>query len=150
MRSVGFAEGYSPGEASTVNPNHSVTLVHAKDHPVLIAQHSWHVVEVRLHCPRDTAETIRVELVLAGEGKRRQLRFDGVTDFSLTQAMIGTSVRVLDVTHLQWRGIDVRVESICGSLGFWARSVTEEQVAAKQSPIPPGRRGAKGRGRSPS
>lgn len=133
-----------------MNPNRPVTLVHAKDHPVLESPLSWRVMEARLHCPRDMAETIRVELVLAGEGKLRLLRFDGVADFSLTQAVIGTSVRVLDVTHLQWRGIDVRVESICGSLGFWARSVTEERVAEKRSPIPPERNRAKRRGRSPS
>ena len=115
-----------------MNPNRSVTLVHAKDHPVLDAPLSWRVVEVRLHCSRDTAEAIRVELVLASASRRRHLCFDGVADFSFAQALTGSSVRVLDVTHLQWRGIDVRVESVCGSLGFWARGVT----AAGDSPTP--------------
>lgn len=117
-----------------MNPNRSVTLVHAKDHPVLAAPLSWRVVEVRLLCGRDTDEAIRVELVLAGEHGRRLLRFDGVADFAFAQGLNGLSVRVLDVTHLQWRGIDVRVESVCGSLGFWARGVaTVGDSAAMES-----------------
>ena len=35
--------------------------------------------------------------------------------------------RILDVTHLQWACVTVRVESSCGGLSFWARSV---QIAA--------------------
>lgn len=96
----------------------------------------WRVAEVRLQCSRDTDDTIRVEIEVVRERERRTFRFDGVVDLSIAQAVSGSSVRILDVTHLKWRGIDVRVESVCGSLGFWAEAVT---IAGEASPEQPNR-----------
>jgi hypothetical protein len=107
-------------------------LIHAKDHPVLRDAVAWLVKELRYTIPpRGDA---RVILSLRRADESLQLRFEGVDEFSVVSGFPESQacdrqvrVRILDVTHLQWDGVTVRVESSCGGLSFWARSV---QIAA--------------------
>lgn len=103
-------------------------LIHAKDHPVLQDAVAWHLTEVRYALPR--RGDARVVLGLHRSEESLQLRFEGVDDFSVTSGFPESPasddqvrVRILDVTHLQWDGVTVRVESSCGGLAFWAGSV---------------------------
>ena len=119
----------------------SVTLIHAKDHPVLRDAVAWQLTEVRYALPQ--RGEARVVLGVCRSGESLQLRFEGVGDFAVTSGFpdaptVGdrVGVRILDVTHLQWEGVTVRVESSCGGLSFWARSV---RIAAGQ-PLAPRRR----------
>ena len=105
-----------------------VTLIHAKDHPVLRDAVAWQLTEVRYALPR--RGDARVVLGVSRSGESLQLRFEGVDEFSVTAGFPDppasgdrVGVRILDVTHLQWEGVTVRVESSCGGLSFWARSV---------------------------
>ena len=105
-----------------------VTLIHAKDHPVLRDAVAWQLTEVRYALPRRGNARVVVGLHRADESL--QLRFEGVDDFAVTSGFPNAppsgdrvGVRILDVTHLQWNGVTVRVESSCGGLSFWARSV---------------------------
>ena len=114
----------------------SVMLIHAKDHPVLRDAIAWHVAEVRYALPQ--RGDAKVVLGLRRGDESLQLRFEGVDEFSVTSEFRDpptsggrVGVRILDVTHLQWNGVTVRVESACGGLSFWARSVRiGEGVAA--------------------
>ena len=88
----------------------------------------WHLTEVRYALPR--RGDARVVLGLRRAEESLQLRFEGVDEFSVTSGFPDApssgeqaGVRILDVTHLQWNGVTVRVESSCGGLSFWARSV---------------------------
>jgi hypothetical protein len=103
-------------------------LIHAKDHPVLRDAVAWHVTEVRYALPR--RGDARVVLGLHRAEESLLLRFEGVDEFSVMAGFPESPasedqvrVRILDVTHLQWNGVTVRVESSCGGLSFWARSV---------------------------
>jgi len=103
-------------------------LIHAKDHPVLRDAIAWHVTEVRYALSR--RGNARVVLGLRRGEESLQLRFEGVDEFSVVAGFpesrasdVQVRVRILDVTHLQWEGVTVRVESSCGGLSFWARSV---------------------------
>ena len=103
-------------------------LIHAKDHPVLRDAIAWHVTEVRYALPR--RGDARVVLGLRRGDESLQLRFEGVDEFSVVSGFpesrasdLQVRVRILDVTHLQWACVTVRVESSCGGLSFWARSV---------------------------
>jgi hypothetical protein len=105
-----------------------VTLIHAKDHPVLRDAVAWQLTEVRYALPR--RGDARVVLGVSRSGESLQLRFEGVDEFSVTAGFPDApasgdrvGVRILDVTHLQWEGVTVRVESSCGGLSFWARYV---------------------------
>jgi len=105
-----------------------VTLIHAQDHPVLRDAVAWQLTEVRYALPR--RGDARVVLGVSRSGESLQLRFEGVDEFSVTAGFPDApasgdrvGVRILDVTHLQWEGVTVRVESSCGGLSFWARSV---------------------------
>ena len=105
-----------------------VTLIHAKDHPVLRDAVAWQLTEVRYALPRRGDARVVVGLHRADESL--QLCFEGVDEFSVTAGFPDAPnsgervrVRILDVTHLQWNGVTVRVESSCGGLSFWARSV---------------------------
>ena len=113
-----------------------VMLIHAKDHPVLRDAIAWHVTEVRYALSR--RGNARVVLSLHRAEESLQLRFEGVDEFSVVSGFPDApncgervGVRILDVTHLQWDGVTVRVESSCGGLSFWARSV---QIAAGLTP----------------
>lgn len=108
-------------------PCWNVTLSHAGNHPVLPEASSWHLHGLRMDVPAEgDAEGVRVELLLRRHGQTRRLRCAGVTDFSMRFAVVGIALRILDVSHLQWSGITVRVESACGALGFWAATVVAE------------------------
>ena len=105
-----------------------VTLIHAKDHPVLRDAVAWQLTEVRYALPR--RGVARVVLGVCRTGESLQLRFEGVDDFAVKSGFPDAppsgdrvGVRILDVTHLQWEGVTVRVESSCGGIAFWARSV---------------------------
>ena len=105
-----------------------VTLIHAKDHPVLRDAVAWQLTEVRYALPR--RGNARVVLGFHRADESLQLCFEGVDEFSVTAGFPDAPnsgervrVRILDVTHLQWNGVTVRVESSCGGLSFWARSV---------------------------
>ena len=89
---------------------------------------AWHVTEVRYALPR--RGDARVVLGLHRAEESLLLRFEGVDEFSVMAGFPESPasedqvrVRILDVTHLQWHGVTVRVESSCGGLSFWARSV---------------------------
>ena len=117
----------------------SVTLIHAKDHPVLRDSVTWRLSQLRYSLsPR--GET-RVVLGLCREGEATRLRFDGVDEFFVASDFPGARVsgspvrvKILDVAHLQWEGVSIRVESECGGLSFWAWSVqiTEGMPAASR------------------
>jgi hypothetical protein len=103
-------------------------LIHAKDHPVLRDAVAWNLTEARYALPR--CGDARVVLGLHRGEESLQLRFEGVDEFSVVSGFpesrasdLQVMVRILDVTHLQWNGVTVRVESSCGGLSFWARSV---------------------------
>ncbi|MCY3014151.1 MAG: hypothetical protein NT171_05535 [Planctomycetota bacterium] len=105
-----------------------VTLTHAKDHPVLRDAVAWQLTEVRYALPR--RGDARVVLGVCRSGESLQLHFEGVDEFAVMPGFPDApasgdrvGVRILDVTHLQWEGVTVRVESSCGGLSFWARSV---------------------------
>lgn len=100
----------------------SVRLTHARTHPVLDAAAPWSVEDVALSTADDTGR-LRVTLLVSREDERHRLRFEGVTDLALRSGRPALPVRILDVTHLQWRGVAVRVETECGDLGFWAGGV---------------------------
>ena len=109
-----------------------VMLIHAKDHPVLRDAIAWHVTEVRYALSR--RGNARVVLGLRRGEESLHLRFEGVDEFAVVSGFPDApncgervGVRILDVTHLQWACVTVRVESSCGGLSFWARSV---QIAA--------------------
>ena len=119
----------------------SVKLIHAKDHPVLRDAVAWQLTEVRYALPR--RGDARVVLGVCRADESLQLRFEGVDDFAVTSGFPDTpasghrvGVRILDVTHLQWNGVTVRVESTRGGLSFWARSVR----IAEGLPLAPRRR----------
>ena len=102
---------------------------------------AWQLTEVRYALPR--RGDARVVVGVCRSGESLQLRFEGVDEFAVTSGFpdaptLGdrVGVRILDVTHLQWEGVTVRVESSCGGLSFWARSV---RIAAGQ-PLAPRRR----------
>lgn len=118
-----------------------VTLVHAKDHPIVPQAVSWGVESIRLEVGRAAPEAVRAWVVLRKGRERVRLRFDGVTDFSMAPGFpdAAAAVRILDVSHLLWQHVNVRVESACGALGFWAASVVEEGDRAERGP-PAGRR----------
>ncbi len=106
----------------------SVTLIHAKDHPVLRDAVAWQITEVRYALPQ--RGEARVVLGLRRADEALQMHFEGVDEFSVTSDFRDpptsgdrVGVRILDVTHLQWDGVAIRVESACGGLSFWARSV---------------------------
>ncbi len=106
----------------------SVMLIHAKDHPVLRDAVSWHVAEMRYALPQ--RGEARVVLGLRRADEALQMHFEGVDEFFVTSEFRDpptsgdrVGVRILDVTHLQWDGVTIRVESACGGLSFWARSV---------------------------
>lgn len=101
---------------------------------------AWHVADVRYALLR--RGDARVVLRLRRGEESLQLRFDGVDDFAVSSGLPESpasgdrvSVRILDVTHLQWDGVTVRVESSCGGLSFWARSVriAEGPIARRRS-----------------
>lgn len=121
-----------------------VTLVHAKDHPVLADAPSWTVAEVQLHYHGLPLAHGHVVVTLVRERQRRRLEFPAVADFTMTAAFTAdpSPLRILDVTHLQWSGIAVRVESRCGGLGFWAASVSSSRAAAAPRPTAGRRRAA--------
>lgn len=103
-------------------------LIHAKDHPVLRDAIDWLVKELRYTLPQ--RGDARVVLGLHRAEESLLLRFEGVDEFSVMSGFPDApnsgdrvGVRILDVTHLQWNGVTVRVESSCGGLSFWARSV---------------------------
>ncbi len=103
-------------------------LIHAKDHPVLRDAVAWLVKELRYTIPQ--RGDARVVLGLRRADESLQLRFEGVDEFTVMSGFPDASnsgervgVRILDVTHLQWDGVTVRVDSACGGLSFWARSV---------------------------
>ena len=106
----------------------SVTLIHAKDHPVLRDAVAWQLTEMRYSMSR--RGDARVVLGVCRDGESLQVRFEGVDEFFVTSGFPAATlsddrvgVRILDVTHLQWDGVSVRVESTCGGLSFWAGSV---------------------------
>lgn len=110
----------------------SVMLIHAKDHPVLRDAVAWLVKELRYTILQQG--DARVVLSLCRADESLQLRFEGVDEFAVVSGFPESRacdrqvrVRILDVTHLQWACVTVRVESSCGGLSFWARSV---QIAA--------------------
>lgn len=114
----------------------SVMLIHAKDHPLLRDAVAWLVKELRYTIPQQG--DARVVLALWRGDESLQLRFEGVDEFSVVSGFPESRacdrqvrVRILDVTHLQWDGVTVRVESSCGGLSFWARSV---QIAEGLTP----------------
>lgn len=107
-----------------VDPFRNLSLVHAKDHPILAGAAAWSVCDIGLHCTE--AGGVAVVLALSTAAQRRILRFDGVTDFVLAGGLSSSAVRIVDVTHLQWQGVNLRVESSCGSLAFWAATVAEK------------------------
>ena len=105
-----------------------VTLIHAKDHPVLRDAVAWQLTEIRYSMSR--RGDARVDLAVCRDGESLHLRFEGVDEFVVTSGFPGATapadrvgVRILDVTHLQWEGVSVRVESSCGGLSFWAGAV---------------------------
>lgn len=110
----------------------SVRLLHARTHPVLDATAPWSVQGVQLSTAGGQGR-VRVTLLVTREGVRQRLRFDGVTDLTLRSGRPALPVRILDVTHLQWRGVAVRVETECGELGFWAGSVVALDGTADRS-----------------
>jgi len=123
----------------------SVILTHAKEHPVLRHATVWRLTEVRYSLTRRRTAIVVLGLRSADEVIR--LRFEGVEEFSVESGFRDATVpgdwvgvRILDVSHLQWDGVTVRVDSTCGGLGFWARSV---RIAAgvPVSPRRPRRRG---------
>lgn len=106
----------------------SVMLTHAKEHPVLPNAGDWHPSEVRFSLTSRNAAVVMLRLTSAGASIR--LRFDGVTEFALQSCFRDATapdgrvgVRILDVSHLQWEGVTVRVDSSCGGLSFWAGEV---------------------------
>ena len=109
---------------SVVEPVRAVTLIHAKDHPVLSHASSWSVEGVSFLSRTPIGEA-RVDLRLCRDCESVRLWFDGVDDFTVAAGFpaAGAGVRILDVSHLQWQGVSIRVESSCGRLGYWARSV---------------------------
>lgn len=109
-----------------------VTLVHAKDHPVLADASSWSVAEVQLHYRGLPLASGHVVVTLVRDRQRRRLEFPAVADFTMTAAFTAdpSPLRILDVTHLQWSGVAVRVESRCGGLGFWAASASSSRAPA--------------------
>lgn len=112
------------------DPIRDVSLVHAKDHPVLPESASWRLHWLRLDLETSHGDTgTRVEMVLRREDRSLRMRCDGVADFAMRCDVVDVALRILDVTHLQWSGIAVRVESVCGALGFWAASVVAEGTA---------------------
>ena len=123
---------------SIMDRSGSFTLVHAKDHPVLDGASAWHVEDVLVSTSDTDDSGACVTLVVRQDHVRTLLRFEGVADFTLRSGRPGAPLRILDVTHLQWRGITVRVETGCGDLGFWARDVAriDEPSRAKKHPRP--------------
>lgn len=121
-----------------------VTLVHAKDHPVLADAPAWTVAEVQLHYSGPPRGHGQVVVTIVRQRQRRRLEFPAVADFTMTAAFISdpSPLRILDVTHLQWSGIAVRVESQCGGLGFWAASVSSARAPAAPRPMGGRRRAA--------
>lgn len=122
----------------------SVMLTHAKEHPVLRDAGAWHPSEVRFSLTHRGAAVVMLRLTSSGGSIR--LRFDGVTDFALQSCFREATapdgrigVRILDVSHLQWEGITVRVDSTCGGLSFWAGEVRvdgEETSSRRRSRRP--------------
>jgi hypothetical protein len=106
--------------------------VHAKDHPVLADAPAWTVSEVQFRYGGPPQGQGHVVVALVRERQRRRLEFPGVAEFTMTAAFAAdpSPLRILDVTHLQWSGIAVRVESRCGGFGFWAASATSTRAAA--------------------
>lgn len=121
-----------------------VTLVHAKDHPVLVDAPAWTVAEMQVHYAGPPQGQARVSLTLVRGRQRRRLEFAAVADFAMTAAFTAdpSPLRILDVTHLQWSGVAVRVQSACGGLGFWAASVTGARTPATPRPARDPRRPA--------
>jgi len=140
-----------PDAGDRVEPPKPVTLVHSKEHPVLSDAVSWGVESVRIEVARKSPAAGRAWLVLRRGRETIRLRFDGVTDLAMRPGFLDTTVavRILDVSHLLWQHVTVRVESACGTLGFWAAAAAVEKgLAAEARPAPSARRRTTRRGRS--
>lgn len=110
------------GNVSMRNGHSAFPLVHAKDHPILPPPSPWSVMDVQVWLPHGGNQAC-VLLVLVRDRDRLRLLFDDVSELTLHSGRPALPVRILDVTHLQWRGVAVRVETECGDLGFWAGGV---------------------------
>jgi hypothetical protein len=108
-----------------------VMLIHAKVHPVLGDAPSWKVEG--LHLSLSHHESAVVVRLARGE-ESIELRFDGVDDFTVAGNFpeAGSRLRILDVSHLLWQGVSIRVESVGPGLGFWAGAVTIPRPAARR------------------
>jgi len=106
--------------------------VHAKDHPVLGDAPAWTVSEVQFHYSGPPQGHGHVVITLVRDQKRRRIEFPSVADFTMTTAFTAdpSPLRILDVTHLQWSGVSVRVESQCGGFGFWAAAAKSGRAPA--------------------
>ena len=111
----------------------SVMLTHAKEHPVLHDAGAWQPSDVRYTLTSRGAAVVILRLTSAEAAIR--LRFEGVTEFAVQSCFRDATapggrvgVRILDVSHLQWEGVTVRVETSCGGLSFWAGEVRVEGV----------------------
>ena len=112
-----------------------VTLIHAKVHPVLGDSPAWTVEGLHLKLVQGGAGGVGVVVVsLRRDADTIELCFDGVVDFAVAGNFpeAGSRLRILDVTHLLWQGVSIRVESVGPGLGFWARSVTIPDVAGRR------------------
>lgn len=110
-------------------------LIHAKDHPVLDPPAPWSVDDVRVSLP-DEGDGACVLLLVRRDRTCLRLQFDGVTDLTLLSGRPASPVRILDVTHIQWHGVTVRVETASGDLGFWAGSVVALDAEASGHDTP--------------
>lgn len=108
-----------------------LNLADAVDHPVLPEPWTYSVVALSAEFDRNSQTGNALELALARGDALVRLRFRAVQELEIDAGFPYSymGMEILDISHLQWDNIRVRVAGFEPSPGirFWARSV--ERVA---------------------
>lgn len=104
-------------------------LANAPDHAVLTEPWTYTVEGLRVSFSHSTHHPDSLDLLLTRNDSRVCLRFSGVSNLEIDAGFPYSymGLEILDVSHLHWERIKVRVEGFEPSPGirFWASSVTK-------------------------
>jgi hypothetical protein len=110
-----------------MTPLNRAELGDAPDHPILQEPWSYTVTGVSVVYPGEPRED-SLSLSLSRDGVKVELHFTGITGLEIDDGFPYScmGLEILDISHLHWDGIRVRVEGYEPAPGirFWARSVS--------------------------
>lgn len=104
-------------------------LADAPDHAVLAEPWAYTVEGLRVSFGHSDQAHSSLDLFLSRDGAQVCLRFSGVSDLEIDAGFPYSymGIEILNVSHLQWERINVRVEGFEPAPGirFWASSVVK-------------------------